>query len=182
GLMLVMLFSASRRMFLYEEAFGFTHLRVYVHVSIVWLAVTFAIVALSLIRIRRNIFSLGLLLVAIGFLVTMNLMNADLYIAQHNIARYENGAQLDTCYLQTLSVDALPAVVALYETAENPDLKDQLGGWLVYHRNLLSRAQDDPSVFGFNLAREVAWDQLDDLALTEDSIPPSYRVCSVFGR
>ena len=43
----IMLASASQRMWLYEQAFGFTQLRVYTHVFMVWLGVLFGVYVLA---------------------------------------------------------------------------------------------------------------------------------------
>ncbi|MBZ0296816.1 MAG: DUF4173 domain-containing protein, partial [Anaerolineae bacterium] len=122
GLTCVMLVSAAQRMYLYEEAFGFTQLRVYTHVYIVWLGILFGVFLLSLFRLKRQVFAFGVLLVTIGYLLTLNFMDVDLYIAEHNIARYEDGRALDLSFIATLSLDALPAILPLHDSlAEQPE-------------------------------------------------------------
>jgi hypothetical protein len=167
----VMLVSASQRMLLYEDAFGFTQLRVYTHVFMHWLGVLFIVFLLALFRVRKNVFSLGSLLVIIGYLGTLNLMNVDLYIADRNIARYRAGQELDIAFLNILSVDAAPAIIPLYtETTDNPAVHDWAGQWLV--RKLIAldnlREGDGATVFSANLSRESAWAQLD---AARDTLP-----------
>ncbi len=183
-LTVIMLVSASRRMWLYEEVYGFTHLRVYTHVFMVWLGILLGVFLLSLFRLRRNIFSLGVILVTIGYLGTLNLMNIDLYIADRNIERYEQGQKLDTDFLITLSVDATPAMVALYqEKSSNSAIQEEIGQWLAWQLDDLDqlRAGMGATVFSANLSRETAWGLLDGL---RDSLPrydPRYRPSRGYG-
>jgi ABC-type multidrug transport system fused ATPase/permease subunit len=158
----VILTSASQRMWLYEESYGFTQLRVYTHVFMFWLGALFAFFLLAVFRVRRNIFSLGTLLVLIGYLGTLNLMNVDFYIAQHNIDRYRAGQRLDIAFLNTLSADAVPAVLPLYNATE-PGTKahDWAGQWLVTQLATLEGWRASGNVSSFNASREAAWAQLD---------------------
>ncbi len=160
----VMLVSASQRMYLYEEIYGFTHLRVLTHVFMVWLAVLFCFFVLSLFEVKRNIFALGVLLTAICYLLSINLLNPDLYIAQRNLERYANGQALDVYFLNRLSADAVPALLDFYAQETNPVARAWAGQWLTMQLRLLDnwRAKN-PTVYSFNLAREQAWIALDAL-------------------
>lgn len=159
----VMLISASQRMYLYEEAYGFTHLRVLTHVFMLWLGVLFVFFLLSLFNLKPRIFALGLLLTSIGYLVTVNVMNVDLYIAERNIDRFYQGYALDMGFLWRLSVDAVPAVVRLYEEHKNnSEIQQWAGQWLAYQVDQLDNLNDQ-TVFSFNLARQQARAQLETI-------------------
>jgi hypothetical protein len=119
----VMLLSAARRMMLYTDEFGLTKLRLWTSLFMGWLAVLFVVLVAGLFRLRTNIFSFGLVVVAIGFFVTLNLMNADARIAAHNINRaLEGGEDLDHCYFTDLSADAVPVIVQAYRESGNEQL------------------------------------------------------------
>lgn len=162
GLTVVLLVSAFRRMVLYEDAFGFTQLRVYTHVFMHWLGVLLGVFALSLFWARKNLFSLGTLLVIIGYLVTLNLLNVDYYIAERNIARYHDGQELDIAFLRILSADAAPAVIPLYAESE-PDSRVHTwsGQWLARSLMQLDRLRSEEGILSANLSRQQAWQQLD---------------------
>ncbi|MEP7292191.1 MAG: DUF4173 domain-containing protein [Chloroflexota bacterium] len=166
----VLLVSASQRMLLYEEQFGFTTLRVYTHVFMLWLGVLFAFFLLALFRVRMRIFSLGVLLVMIGYVGTLNLMNVEGYIAERNIARAEQGSTVDFYYLNSFSVDAVPAVLHHFESPLSPELHAALGQWLAGKLIQLdqSRLTEGSSVFSTNLARSTAWAELDAI---RDQLP-----------
>ncbi len=165
----VMLVSAAQRMYLYEQEFGFTHLRVYTHVFMLWLGVLFIAFLLSLFRVKRHVFSLGVLLVTTGYLLMLNGMNVDLYIAQRNIDRYSEGEALDLGFLSMLSVDALPVILPLHESlAGRPEAQEWTGQWLAKELNDLDRAQQDKTIFSAHLSYDQAWSQLDAM---RDSLP-----------
>jgi hypothetical protein len=171
GLTGVLLVSASRRMLLYEEAYGFTHLRVYTHVFMLWLGILLGVSVLSLFRLRQNIFSLGMILVTVGYLGTLNLMDVDLYIAERNIARYhENGRKLDIAFLEVLSVDAVPAMVDLYLEAnqnmsrsESAEIVERVGQWLAWQLYGLDQMYANMTLFSANLGRDRAWTLLNSI-------------------
>lgn len=181
ALMGVMIFSASQRMELYETAYGFTHMRVLPHLFIWAIGALFIAFVLQVFRVREQVFSLGLLLTAIGYLTVLNVMNLDLYIANRNIERFINGEgePLDFCYLNALSVDAMPAMLALADhelSAEDVDL--QVGLWLRNRYATLIYWGQNRTLFSANLAREAAFNTLEPLAETlPDYGTASYREC-----
>ncbi len=176
GLTGVILVSASKRMLLYEAAYGFTYLRVYTQVFMYWLAVLFGFFLLALFRMRVRIFSLGLLIMLIGYVGTLNLMNVDLYIAQQNITRYQSGETLDFSYLNVLSTDAAPAIIDLYQTTLPGDLHSAAGQWLagrLYDLDGL-RAGIGGTIFSANLSRDSAYAALDAIRVTLPQYDPRY--------
>lgn len=110
-MVLVMLASAWRRMNLYEAAYGYTQLRLTVYIFMLWLAALLLWFLWTLWR-RPEWFALGLLAAAVGFLGTLNLINPDAFIARQNVSRYLETGNLDVIYLNTLSNDATPALLA----------------------------------------------------------------------
>ena len=116
ALVAVILVSAYQRLMLYEDAYGFTRLRTYIHVFMIWVGVLLAgVVLLNLFR-RQRAFALAALLAGVGFSVSLMLLNVDAFIVQRNLARFEQGQTLDVGYLATLSPDAVPALVSAYQT------------------------------------------------------------------
>ena len=111
ALTLVVLASALKRLDLYEEAFGFTRLRLLAHGGILWLGGLFVLVlAAGVLRDARWLPRATVALSA-AFGLAFGLSNPDARIAEHNVARYERGGPLDTAYLERLSPDATPVLV-----------------------------------------------------------------------
>jgi hypothetical protein len=109
-------------MSLYEAAFGYTELRLYVYVFMIWLGLFLVWFLIGLWR-RPDRFALGALVVVMGFLATLNLMNPDAFIVRQNVARYWTDGKLDVLYLNTLSADAVPALVGAISAAEDTEGK-----------------------------------------------------------
>jgi hypothetical protein len=161
-LTLVILVSAFRRMSLYEDAYGFTQLRVITHVFMVWLGLLFLVLALDLFRVYPRLFWLGCIVVTAGFFATLDLMNVDAFIAHRNIERYHQTGKLDIGYLTTLSDDAIPEIATLLddptirEHREYQTLLKHLG-WRLYD---LDQEHDKRSLMGYHYHKDRAWHAL----------------------
>lgn len=181
----VMLVSAWQRMQLYEEAYGFTQLRVYTQMSMVWLGVLFAFFLLALFRLRLQVFSLGMLVVIIGYLASLNLLNVDRFIADRNIDRYQAGAaaELDIAFLNTLSADAVPSILPFYRTTQADSIENVWAGqWL---RRMLDRLDGERSgkggsLWSWNASREEAWRLLDSARAELPDYDPSLYWSSLY--
>jgi hypothetical protein len=149
-----------------------------------WLGVLFVVFLLVLFRVRKNIFSLGSLLVIVGYLATMNLMNVDYYIAERNIARYHDGHELDIAFLDILSVDAAPAILPLYaESEKDAEVHQWSGQWLRRKLMALDTTHNGmgATVFSANVSREAAWTQLSDVEGSLPDYDPSLYWGSYYG-
>lgn len=126
GLVLVFLASAWQRMFYWEQvdAYMFTQTRIYVRVFIAWLAALMAWLAVTLWALPKR-FGIGALVVALGFIATLNAVNPDASVVQYNLESYAHTGIIDEQYLDVLSEDAVPNIVAAYDHAA-PDRKDLL--------------------------------------------------------
>ena len=149
ALVLVMLVSAYRRLVLYETAYGFSELRTYTHVFMIWLgALLVATVVLEILR-RERMFAFAALIASLGFAATLPIMNVDAFIVKQNVARAVDGNlmfdttpsrgasdpvdadQLDISYFTQLSSDALPVLVASFRADDTPaSIRDALGAAL----------------------------------------------------
>jgi hypothetical protein len=160
----VILLSAFQRLLLYEHAFGFTRLRTYPHIFMVWLGITLAAFVLLEVVGRMRAFGLALLLAGMGFGLTLGLLNVDGLIAQRNIARARAGYDLDLDYLLTLSVDSTPAFVDWFYTPDlNPGLRDQIGAVLACQAAELGQQVSEQSWTGFHFSEWRAQRLLDGM-------------------
>src|SRR5918997_1955639 len=115
GIMLVLLFvvvaSALQRMYLYQQEFGLTELRLYTTIFMVWISVVLLWFVLTVLRARRDRFAFGALIAGFAAIFAINAMNPDALVASTNIDRMEEGKRFDAYYLTTLSADAVPVLV-----------------------------------------------------------------------
>jgi hypothetical protein len=153
ALVAVMLVSAYQRLILYETAYGFTRLRTYTHVSMVWLAILLAAVVVLDVFQRQRAFAVAALLAGVGFAVSLALLNVDPFIFQQNIQRYKNGEALDVGYLAELSADAVPAMVNLYQSpAADKTTRDRVGAALACFQAQAGSRYADRSWQAFHLS------------------------------
>ena len=112
-LCLVVVASAVYRMHVYEQAYGFTRLRLLVAVFEGWLGVVVAFVLAAGLRLRGGWIPRAALLTGAAMLLGLAAMNPDGYIAEQNIDRFERTGRVDWHYLAGLSDDAVPALRTL---------------------------------------------------------------------
>jgi hypothetical protein len=109
----VILVSAFQRLLLYEGAYGFTRLRTYTHVAILWMGVLFAVFLALLLAGQLRRFAPAVAAGAVGFALTLSLLNVDGFIVRQNAARLVVTGKIDLDYLGSLSDDAVPEMVRL---------------------------------------------------------------------
>ncbi|GAJ11141.1 unnamed protein product, partial [marine sediment metagenome] len=154
----VILASALQRLCLYEAAYGYTQLRLYSHVFMVWLAVAFVWFLVTLWRWPDR-FAIGAFVAALGFLVTLNAINPDAFIAGHNLARYGATGKLDAHYLTRMSEDAVPVLVLAIDQVTG-DEREVLSGHLRYRLKRMEASARWRNWPSFHLARQRAYDLL----------------------
>ena len=110
-LTLAVVASALYRMSLYQEAYGYTVLRVFVDGFELWLGLVVAFLLAAVVRLSGSWIPRAVLVSAAVFALGFAAMNPDAWVADRNIDRFEAGRPLDTLYLSTLSADATPVLV-----------------------------------------------------------------------
>ncbi|HMR98775.1 MAG TPA: DUF4173 domain-containing protein [Anaerolineales bacterium] len=168
GLVIVMQVSAFQRLVLYENAYGFSRLRAYTHVFMLWLAVLLiAVAALELLKKERAI-GFAMILALMGFIASLALLNVDAFIVRQNIQREVRGVaeedlserqrvELDTQYFLNLSDDAVPDMAAGFQNDSLPvSARERIGAALACRWH--DRNNEDEAIpwQGFNLSTYTA--------------------------
>jgi hypothetical protein len=146
-LVVVILASAMVRMLLYEDAYGFTPLRVYSHAFMVWLAGLCVLLVMTLLAERRQWLVFGTFVAALVGITALGVLNPDRLIAEQNLLRYERGRPLDVALLNVLSADATPIVLEALDAAAARDdaaVRDALGSGLRRQLEALDAAAAAP--------------------------------------
>jgi hypothetical protein len=127
GLTLLIVFVAFRRLSFYEEAFGFTMLRLYSHIFAVWIAVVFLFLAADIAGVhrRRRWFVGATLTSAAIVLLVLNLANPEAMVVTLNVDHASSSHKLDAEYLGQLSNDAIPTLLASRSQLD-PSLRGQI--------------------------------------------------------
>jgi hypothetical protein len=108
---IIMLVSAYQRLTLAIDWHGFSRLRLYPRVFMIWVGILFTAVILLEIFRRERYFALAAILASCGFAVTLGIFNIDGTIVTHNVFRAIQGKHFNVNHLTTLSPDAVPALV-----------------------------------------------------------------------
>ena len=165
-LTLVVLASAVLRLQLYQDAYGWTELRLYVAVSIGAMAVTLVTLAAFLATDRTR--WLGHVMGVIGLvsLIALNLMAPAAFVAERNLQRIidpslvppDGEAALDADYLGVLPDDAVPVLVAALPRLPDNDAFRIRNALRERERALAEAAYQTP--FSWNFGREGAREAL----------------------
>lgn len=131
ALTLVVVAVALRRLYLYEEASGWTRLRLWVHAFELWLGLVVVLVAAAGVRLRARWLPRAVAASGAAGLIALAALNPDAFIAERNVGRFEHTGRLDVQYLRGLSADAVPALDRLPEPQRSCALRavaERLGG------------------------------------------------------
>ncbi|HEV8559676.1 MAG TPA: DUF4173 domain-containing protein [Actinophytocola sp.] len=150
GLTLVVVASALVRMWAYQQAYGFTVLRLLVATCELWLGVVYLMVLAAGVRLRAPWLPRAIVGSALATLLGLAVVNPEAYVAGHDVTRYADTGTIDAGYLATLSADAVPDLARLPDPVRScvlTALRERLSG-------------PDPWS-GWNLGRATARDLLD---------------------
>jgi hypothetical protein len=175
----VMLVSSFRRLQIYEFEHSFTHLRLFSHSFVLWIAVVFALFVAMLLLRRRRIFAFGLFLSMVIYLAGLNVLDPDAFIAATNLDHKTRfGKELDARNFRRLSEDATPTIVArLGELSEAERM--EIDAILVQQRETLRGQAAKYGWQSWNLAREQARAWLESPAFVPvECVPLPSRACT----
>lgn len=151
-LTLLIVYVSFQRLLLYEEAYGFTMLRLYSHIFAAWIGVLFLFLAADLLGAgasRRWLLG-ATSMAGLAVLMTLNVVNPEALVVRLNTDRAVSTHKLDINYLDTLSSDSVPALVS---SATNlpADLRTEASG-----RACQGAQGYRPAWASFNLADSLA--------------------------
>ena len=114
-LTLVILGSASIRLNLYQEAYGFTRLRLLADLVIILLGGIFLMLIVAGTVWKGSWLPRSVVILGAAALIGFNIYNPDARIAEKNVERFSRTGQIDLSYLAGLSPDAVPELMGLPE-------------------------------------------------------------------
>jgi hypothetical protein len=179
ALLLVMLFSAFKRLMLYEEVYGFSRLRTYTHVFLVWIGLLLVVTIVLEILRKERMFTFAMLIASFGFAASLPVLNVDAFIVRQNIqreiyttaddtVRLDGTERLDAQYFLDLSEDAVPELVAAYQNPSLPDsVHEKIGASLVCIRHERGMDDSEPAWQSFHFS---AFNADRALALVKDGL------------
>jgi hypothetical protein len=107
------LFSAFRRVILYEQAYGFTTARLFAQAYMVVMCLALLALAIEVARGRISIaFGRRVAEIALGVFTVLVFWNYEAWIVNRNIDRAAKDGKFDWEYTKELSRDALPTLIS----------------------------------------------------------------------
>jgi hypothetical protein len=160
GLTFVLLISAFYRMVIYEKAYGFTYLRIFVQAFMVLLLFLFIINIIYIWYTKLPIIKSYFVMTLMVYMV-LNFSNVDRVIARNNIDRYIETGQIDVEYLKGLSYDAIGEMQRLVDIdlkSKSPgirpqDIEDEI---LVFFKDKKLELETQEHWQSFNISRYKA--------------------------
>jgi len=137
---IVILVSSYNRITLANLWHGYSRLRLYPQIFLVWLGILFvAVVILEIIR-RERYFAFASVIAVLGFGMTLSLFNVDALIVRHNVLRAAQGSHFNVTHLAILSTDAVPALAqAFLDNSLSTEVHEGIGAALLCHQIKLER-------------------------------------------
>ena len=164
---LVMLFSAYRRLQLAVDWHGFSRLRLYPQVFMVWLGILLVAVAILVALDKERYFAFCVLLACTGFAASLPIINVDAAVVHHNAQRMiTEDTHFNVTHLANLSLDAVPALVEEFQNKTyDKEIHEGLGAALQCHWHSEDYADSlTPDWKAFNLSEYQAGQVMYDVA------------------
>jgi len=160
-LVVIILVSAYQRLALYEQAYGFTRLRTYSHILMIWIGILLAATVVLELLNRQRSFALAALFTSFGFILSLNIINIDGFIVRQNIQRALQGEELDASYFRSLSSDAAPGIIkALENTSLDEIQKNDLRAVLACKMAGLAKQRKGQTWGSYHWSDSHAWNLL----------------------
>jgi hypothetical protein len=160
----VLLVSAFYRMTVYEQAYGFTYLRIFTQAFMVMLFFLFIINIIYIWYPKLPIIK-SYFIVSLAIYIILNFANVDVIIAKNNISRYFESGQIDVVYLKGLSYDAAPEMQRLFATIQSstePKEKQMAQELSGYFKERKAELENQQSWQSFNISRYRALQIIDN--------------------
>jgi hypothetical protein len=144
---------------MYEEAYGFTFIRVLAHSFMIFLIIIFAYTLVKIWLERVSLFHFYFI-TSLIFYTIINIVDLDRVVVEQNLTRYEQTGKIDIQYLNQLSNTGVLGLIKLYE--KNPNIEGLKNILQERKREALSDYRPWQS---FNLTRQQAKKELKNLNL-----------------
>lgn len=157
----IIIISAFYRMFLYEQTYGYTYLRLFVYFTLITEFIFMLPTIWYTLGKKINLLKIGLTIVTIIY-IALNYINVDSVIARNNINRYYKGKEesFDFSYLKyNTGTDAIPEIMKLLDVY---DMKLQIEV-KQYLKNENTRLQKKQSWQEWNISKQVARKYLENI-------------------
>lgn len=166
-LTIVIVVSSFLRMNLYEQAYGYTTLRLLVYIALITEFILMIPTLLYIFNSKYNIVKSYMIIIIIVYVLT-NYMNIDYMIARRNIDRYYETKKIDLNYLRNYGTDNVKLLIELYNNLNTSDEKRELNDYLYD----IGKDNKTDNIFEYNLSKDIAVKEIKKVKLDK---PEFYR-------
>ena len=125
GLTLIIIFSSFYRMFLYEQAYGYTELRLGVYVILFTEVILLIPTVFYIFNSKINLLKHYIIIASIIYSL-INCVSVDKIIAANNIHRYDRTGKIDIEYLLNDQTDNIEQLLDFYNRCEEEEMKKRI--------------------------------------------------------
>ena len=150
--------SAFYRMNLYEQAYGYTLLRLGVYVTLITEVILLIPTIFYIVKDKVNILNYYVIIITVVY-TFINLFSVDVIIAKNNINRYNKKDDIDLEYLSNDYSDNIPILLEFNKVLKDEELKTDLETYLSdYYDN----HRDKSNILEYNISKDKAIKLLSD--------------------
>lgn len=124
-LTLIIIISSFMRMCMYENAYGYTFLRLMIFITLITEVILLIPTILYILNKRHNIVVSYITILITAYSI-INLLDINCIIARRNINRFEKSNKIDIYYLMNYSSDNYKLLENLYNETDNKKVKNSL--------------------------------------------------------
>ncbi len=155
-LTLIIIVSSFLRMNLYENAYGYTMLRLLVYISLITEVILLEPTIIYIFNPKFNIVKSYMIIIICVYTV-INFANLDYLIAKRNITRYYKTDKIDIYYLENYHTDNIPLLLDLYNNSKDEKIINELDIYLESIKNNKNLDWQE-----YNISKKKAYHKLKD--------------------
>ena len=156
----IIIASSFYRMFLYEQAYGYTVLRLGVYAILISEAILLIPTIVYIINKKINILNYYIV-ISVVIYTFINCFSVDRIIAENNIKRYEKDGKIDIYYLENNNYDNLNQLRELYKKVKVDSSINQYERDSLYAYIGKMDKRNETNILEYNISKELAKEKRD---------------------
>ena len=150
-LTLIIIVSSFFRMFLYEQAYGYTELRLGVYCILITEAILLIPTMIYIYHKKFPLLKYYIVIITCIYTI-INCVSIDQIIAKNNISRFDRTGKIDIDYLMNENSDNIEQLIDLYNRTDDTEIKEDLE---VYFKNMKIERKED-KLLEYNISKARA--------------------------
>lgn len=151
----ILIISSAIRMYFYEQAYGYTFLRLAVYIALLTEAILLIPTILYVLNKKKNLLKTYFSIIVTMYII-INLVNIDNIIASRNVTRYLETGKIDMAYIENnTGTDAIKPIIRILQSDKDENGTKQIAS--IYLVNTYERLNKENTDFrDFNISKALA--------------------------